>query len=203
MSKIKFVAIALGLALAAAACGGDDDAATTVVTTAAPTTTTTAAPPTTTTTVAPTTTTEAPLPNIVELGIAAGQFNTLLELAQIAGLDALLAQPGAFTIFAPTDEAFAALPEGFLDGLKADPDAAMLVGGLLTYHAAAVALDSTQVASATSVSTVSGVPLTVSTDADGNVLINDIAKIIQPDLLASNGIIHVIDTVLIPPGLAG
>ena len=205
MSKMKFVAIALGLALVAAACGGDDDAATTVATTAAPTTTTTAAPTTTTTTttVAPTTTTEAPLPNLVELALSAGQFNTLIELAQIAGLDALLTQPGTFTVFAPTDDAFAALPEGFIDGLRADPDAATLIGGLLTYHAAAVTLDLSQVAAATSIGTASGLPLTVSVDADGNVLINDTAKIIQADLIASNGIVHVIDAVLIPPGLAG
>ena len=198
MSKMKFIAVVLGLALVATACGGDDDAVTTVATTAAPTTTTTAAT-TTTTTVAPTTTTtEAPLPNLIDLAISAGQFNTLLELAEIAGLDALLAQPGAFTVFAPTDDAFAALPEGFVDGLKADPEAAAL---LLTYHAAIGQLDSTQVAAATSIATVSTFPLTVEVDADGNVLLGGTARIIQADLIASNGVVHVIDTVLIPPGL--
>ena len=201
MSKMKFIAVVLGLALVAAACGGDDDAVTTVATTVAPTTTTTAAP-TTTTTVAPTTTTEAPLPNLVELANSAGQFNTLLELAEIAGLDALLTQPGTFTVFAPTDDAFAALPEGLLDGLKADPNAATLIGGLITYHAAAVLLDSSEVAAATSIATASGLPLTVEVDADGNVLLGDDgAKIIQADLMASNGIVHVIDAVLLPPGL--
>ena len=197
MSKMNFIAVVLGLALVATACGGDDDAVTTVATTAAPTTTTTAAP-TTTTTVAPTTTTEAPLPNLVDLAISEGQFNTLLELAEIAGLDALLAQPGAFTVFAPTDDAFAALPEGFVDGLEADPEAAAL---LLTYHAAIGQLDSTQVAAATSIATVSTFPLTVEVDADGNVLLGGTARIIQADLIASNGVVHVIDTVLIPPDL--
>ncbi len=202
MSKMKFIAVVLGLALVATACGGDDDAVTTVATTVAPTTTTTAAP-TTTTTVAPTTTTtEAPLPNLVELAASEGQFNTLLELAEIAGLDALLTQPGTFTVFAPTDDAFAALPEGFIDGLKADPNAATLIGGLITYHAAAVLLDSSEVAAATSIATASGLPLTVEVDADGNVLLGDDgAKIIQADLMASNGIVHVIDAVLLPPGL--
>ena len=201
MSKMKLIAVVLGLALVAAACGGDDDAVTTVATTVAPTTTTTAAS-TTTTTVAPTTTTEAPLPNLVELAASEGQFNTLLELAEIAGLDALLTQPGTFTVFAPTDDAFAALPEGFIDGLKADPNAATLIGGLITYHAAAVLLDSSEVAAATSIATASGLPLTVEVDADGNVLLGDDgAKIIQADLMASNGIVHVIDAVLLPPGL--
>lgn len=203
MSKIKIVAAALALALVAAACGGDDDADTTVASTAAPTTTTTQATTTTTTTVAPTTTTEATLPNLVELAATAGQFNTLIELAQIAGLDALLTQPGTFTVFAPTDAAFEALETaqpGLLESLKAREDAATVIGGILTYHAAAVALDSSQVADATSISTASGLALTVSV-VDGNVVINDVATVIQPDLMASNGIVHVIDAVLIPPGL--
>lgn len=201
MSKFRFAEVALALALIAAACGGDD-AADSTTTTVAPTTTTTApTTTTTTTTIAPTTTTEAPLPNLVELAISAGQFNTLIELAQLSGLDALLVQPGTFTVFAPTDDAFAALPEGLLDSIKADADAATIIAGLLTYHAAAVELTFSQVEAATSISTASGLQLAVAVDADGNVVINDVAKIIQPDLKASNGIVHVIDAVLIPPGL--
>ncbi len=202
MSKFKLAAVALALAMVAAACGGDD-AETVPPTTAAPTTTTTTVPPTTTTTMPPTTTTEPPLPNLVERGIEAGRFTTLLELAQIAQLDALLTAPGPFTVFAPNDDAFAALPEGTIDALKADPDAATKIPGLLLGHALAVQLDSEAIAGATTLTAASNATITVEVDADGNIVLNGVAKIINADIIASNGVIHEIDTVLIPEGLLG
>ena len=203
MSKKGLVAILLAMALVAAACGGDDEADTT--TTTQPTTTTTEATTTTTTTstttttTSTTTTTVAAQPNLVEAAVAAGNFTTLLSLAQFAGLDAVLAAPGAFTVFAPTDDAFAKLPEGTVEALTADPEDTTAVAGILTYHAVVGLLDADAVVAQGTLPTVAGPTLTVTTDADGNVIVNDVAMVISANIETSNGIIHVIDTVLMPP----
>ncbi|OUC09396.1 beta-Ig-H3/fasciclin [Litorilinea aerophila] len=135
--------------------------------------------------------------DIVDTAVAAGNFTTLVTALQAAGLVDTLKGEGPFTVFAPTDEAFAALPEGTVESLLADPSGALTQ--VLLYHvvsgkvmaADAMALDGQQV------ETVSGAPITVSV-SDGKVMIND-ATVIAADMEASNGVIHAIDKVLLPP----
>ena len=125
-------------------------------------------------------------PDIVDTAVAAGSFTTLVKAVQAAGLVDTLKSDGPFTVFAPTDEAFAKLPPGTLEGLLADPDQLVRV---LKYHVVPGKLDASAVTSMTQLSTVEGSPLPV----------GDIA-IAETDILTANGIIHVIDEVLIPQG---
>lgn len=130
--------------------------------------------------------------NIVETAAEAGTFATLLAAAEAAGLVETLSGEGPLTVFAPTDEAFAALPEGTVEGLLADTDA---LAAILTYHVVASAVMSSDLTDGMTATTVNGADITVSLDP---VMIND-ANVVTADIEASNGIIHVIDTVLIPP----
>lgn len=130
--------------------------------------------------------------NIVETAAEAGTFTTLLAAAEAAGLVETLSGEGPLTVFAPTDEAFAALPEGTVEGLLADTEALTAV---LTYHVVAGAVMSTDLSDGMTAATVNGADITVSLDP---VMIND-ANVIAADIEASNGIIHVIDSVLLPP----
>ena len=137
--------------------------------------------------------------NIVEVATEAGSFPTLLAAVEAAGLvDALSDSSASLTVFAPTEEAFAALPEGTLDALLADPDA---LAGVLTYHvlgssvSASAALD---IAPST-VETLNGAKVAVTT-SDENLFVN-FAQVVNYDIEASNGVIHVIDSVLLPPDL--
>ena len=108
------------------------------------------------------------------------------------------------TVFAPTDEAFAALPDGFVDELKASADVDDRVSFLIGYTLVGATFDSSQLAEETGLTTF--IPdgemrlLEVGVDADGNIVLDGAAKIIESDLEASNGIVHAIDTVLTPPG---
>ena len=140
------------------------------------------------------------LGTLVEVAAEAGIFTTLLAAGDAAGLSPVLDAPGDYTIFAPTDDAFAAALEAL--GLTAEEllaDTATLTS-ILTYHgllgsvdaAAAIALDGQSVA------TINSAEIAISV-VDGNVVINDTATVIQADVAASNGIIHVIDAVLLPP----
>jgi uncharacterized surface protein with fasciclin (FAS1) repeats len=131
-------------------------------------------------------------PDIVDTAVAAGQFTTLVTAVQAAGLVETLKGEGPFTVFAPTDEAFAALPAGTLEALLADPDQLRAV---LTYHVVADAVPASEVVELDRVPTVQGGMLPVST-MDGVQI--GAAKVIQADIMASNGVIHVIDTVLVP-----
>jgi transforming growth factor-beta-induced protein len=175
----KFAAVASVLALTLAACGDDgaDDAA--------PATTVAEAP--------------AELGTIVDVAVANGSFTTLVAAVQAAGLVETLSGEGPFTVFAPTDDAFAAALDAL--GLTAEQllaDTATLTS-ILTYHviegevdaATAISLDGQSAA------TVNGAEIAISV-VDGNVMIND-ATVIIPDVQASNGIIHAIDSVLLPP----
>ena len=134
--------------------------------------------------------------NIVETAQAAGSFDTLLKAATAAGLAETLATKDGLTVFAPTDEAFAKLPEGALEGLLADKEQLKAV---LLYHVVAgevmakdvVGLDGKQV------ETLSGKKVRVKVK-DGAVMLGK-AKVVKTDIKASNGVIHVIDTVLLPP----
>ena len=137
----------------------------------------------------------AAMGDIVATAQAAGTFGTLLEAATAAGLVDTLQDAGPFTVFAPTDDAFAALPAGALDKLLADPEALKQV---LLYHVVSGKVTSDQVMKLTSADTVEGSPIAI-TVKDGMVYLNDSAKVVTPDVMASNGVIHVIDQVLLPP----
>ena len=136
------------------------------------------------------------LPNIVEVAAAAGSFETLLAAAEAAGLAETLATAGPFTVFAPTDDAFAALPEGALEGLLADPEA---LAGVLLYHVVANAYPAEVVLTldGADVETLNGQTVSVAVTEDG-VVLNGSVMVIITDVYASNGVIHVIDAVLLP-----
>jgi uncharacterized surface protein with fasciclin (FAS1) repeats len=122
--------------------------------------------------------------DIVQTAQDAGSFNTLLTALEVAGLTSALQGEGPFTVFAPTDEAFAALPEGTLDSLLQDK---AKLAEILTYHVVAGKVMAEDVIQMTRVRTLQGQDLLI---ADANVVATDIE--------ASNGVIHVIDSVLIP-----
>lgn len=134
---------------------------------------------------------------IVETAIASGSFNTLVAAVQAAGLVETLNGPGPFTVFAPTDEAFAALPAGVLDKLLLPENQAVLTQ-ILTYHVVAGNVPASAVTTGP-VPSVEGANLDLIADA-GAVSVNG-ANVVQVDVAASNGVIHVIDAVLLPPGL--
>jgi uncharacterized surface protein with fasciclin (FAS1) repeats len=147
------------------------------------------------TTTAPTATT-APAQDIVATAAAAGQFNTLAAALTAAGLVETLQGAGPFTVFAPTDAAFAKVPAGTLNALLADKAA---LAKVLTYHVVPGRVLSTDIQPGP-VTTVEGQPIQVAVEG-GAVVLNGSAKVTTPDVLASNGVIHVIDSVLVPPGL--
>ena len=131
--------------------------------------------------------------DIVQTAIAAGSFNTLVQAVQAAGLVETLSGPGPFTVFAPTDEAFAKVPEETLNALLADPDA---LADVLTYHVVADKVMAEDVVNLDSATTVQGGELTI--DTSNGVTVNG-AKVVTTDIETSNGVIHVIDAVLLPP----
>src|SRR5690349_9459039 len=134
--------------------------------------------------------------DIVDTAVAAGQFKTLAKALDAAGLVATLEGPGPFTVFAPTDDAFAKLPAGTLQNLLKPENKGQLVA-ILTYHVVPGKLMASDVAKAHELKTVEGKPLEVKA-ADGAVMIDD-AKVTATDIAASNGVIHVIDHVVLPP----
>jgi uncharacterized surface protein with fasciclin (FAS1) repeats len=130
--------------------------------------------------------------NIVETAREAGTFQTLLSAVDAAGLGKTLADGGPFTVFAPTDAAFAALPQGTVHGLLADASALTRV---LTYHVVPGRIASGEITTDSEQKTIEGSMLTIA--RNGGVTVND-ATVIQADVEAENGVIHVIDRVLIP-----
>lgn len=174
--KIMVAAIAV-LALAAAACTSDGSSeATSPGTTAV----------------------ESVELDIVETAGSAGDFTTLVTAVEAAGLTETLKGEGPYTVFAPTDAAFAALPEGTLESLLLEENQDQL-SGILTYHVVSDSIMASEVASGT-VATVNGAEFTVATE-DGVVITDgqgNEAQVVQTDIVASNGVIHVIDGVLIP-----
>ncbi|KPQ11334.1 MAG: hypothetical protein HLUCCO17_06775 [Saliniramus fredricksonii] len=133
--------------------------------------------------------------DIVDTAIAAGSFETLVAAVQAAGLVDTLKGEGPFTVFAPTDEAFAALPDGTVESLLEEENRDQLVS-ILTYHVIPGAVMSSDIAGQTlSVETVQGAELAI--DATDGVRVGE-AMVVTADIEASNGVIHVIDTVLIP-----
>jgi uncharacterized surface protein with fasciclin (FAS1) repeats len=144
--------------------------------------------------------TEAPsmapeLGDIVDTATSAGSFETLLAAATAAGLVDTLKGEGPFTVFAPTDEAFAALPAGTVEGLLADPEA---LKQILLYHGVAGQVTADQVVTMTSADSVAGPAIAIAVK-DGKVVLNDSATVVTPDVMTSNGVIHVIDQVILPP----
>ena len=131
--------------------------------------------------------------DIVDTAAAAGTFTTLLAAAEAAGLVETLKSEGPFTVFAPTDEAFAALPAGTVEGLLADPTA---LAAILTYHVIAGAVPSSALTEGMTATTVNGADVTFT--LEGGAKING-ANIVAADIAASNGVIHVIDAVILPP----
>lgn len=134
--------------------------------------------------------------DIVDTAVAAGQFNTLAAALTAAGLVETLKGAGPFTVFAPTDAAFAKLPAGTVDNLL-KPENKDQLTAVLTYHVVPGAVMAADVVKITEAKTVNGAMITVKVDGD-TVMIND-AKVATADIAASNGVIHVIDTVLLPP----
>jgi uncharacterized surface protein with fasciclin (FAS1) repeats len=131
--------------------------------------------------------------DIVDTAIDAGTFTTLVAAVQAAGLVETLKSEGPFTVFAPTDEAFAALPEGTVEALLADPEA---LAAILTYHVVAGKVMSGDLTDGMMAATVNGAEITIGTM--GGVTING-ANVIAADIEATNGVIHVIDAVIMPP----
>ncbi|MGQ9813739.1 MAG: fasciclin domain-containing protein [Candidatus Roseilinea sp.] len=141
--------------------------------------------------------TMAPMPkDIVDTAVAAGSFKTLAAALEAAGLIETLKGPGPFTVFAPTDEAFAKLPAGTVEDLLKPENKDKLIA-VLTYHVVPGKLMAADVVKLTEATTVQGGKIAIKVDG-GKVMVND-ATVTQADIEASNGVIHVIDTVILPP----
>ena len=130
--------------------------------------------------------------NLAEKAASAGIFNTLIAAAEAAGLVDVLANGGPLTVFAPTDDAFAALPEGTVENLLQNPNE---LAKVLKYHLVPGSVHSGSLNDGASVITVLGPAINVSTE--GGVFVGG-AQVTKPDVEASNGVIHVIDRVLLP-----
>jgi uncharacterized surface protein with fasciclin (FAS1) repeats len=141
--------------------------------------------------------TSAPAPaqtkDIVDTAVSAGSFNTLAAALKAADLIGTLKGAGPFTVFAPTDDAFAKLPKGTLDALLKDP---AKLKGILLYHVVSGKVMASDVAKMKSAKSVQGaaIPITVT---EGKVMADN-ANVVKADIMASNGVIHVIDTVILP-----
>lgn len=133
--------------------------------------------------------------DIVETAVADGSFSTLATALQSAGLVETLKGDGPFTVFAPTDEAFAKLPEGTVESLLKPENRDKLVS-ILTYHVVPEKVKAEQVVDLDSATSAEGSDLKIKTK-DGTVYINE-ATVVKTDIAASNGVIHVIDSVLMP-----
>lgn len=132
--------------------------------------------------------------DIVDTAVAAGSFNTLVAAVQAAGLVDTLKGEGPFTVFAPTDDAFAALPEGTVETLLMPENIDQLTA-ILTYHVVAGKVMSGDLSNNMMAGTVNGADLTIMTE--GGVMVNG-ANVVQADIETSNGVIHVIDAVILP-----
>ena len=182
MKRITLISGMLGAALFAVGCA------------AVPPATQAPAPQPTQAASMPEPTTAPAAMDIVDTAIADGRFKTLVAAVQAAGLVETLKGAGPFTVFAPTDEAFAKLPAGTVEGLLKDPAA---LKDILLYHVVAGKVMAADAAKLSSADTVLGKPIAIKVDM-GKVMIND-ATVALADVLTSNGVIHVIDSVILPP----
>jgi uncharacterized surface protein with fasciclin (FAS1) repeats len=138
--------------------------------------------------------------SLAELSQAAareGQFQTLTRAVEAAGIQEQLATPGPYTVFAPTDAAFAALPTGTLDNLLRPENKEQLTK-LLAYHVIPGQVTSSQLTSG-EVNTIEGTPVTVKVDNTTNAITVNGARVTQADIPASNGVVHTVDQVILPP----
>lgn len=137
------------------------------------------------------------MPDIVDTAVAAGSFKTLAAAVTAAGLVPTLKGAGPFTVFAPTDDAFAKLPKGTVEALLADIPK---LTAILTYHVVAGKVLAADVVKldGKAAKTVNGAEVKISTT--GGVKLNGTANVTQTDIECSNGVIHVIDAVILPPG---
>lgn len=135
---------------------------------------------------------------IAQVAMSTGMHTTLVKALQAAGLADMLMQSGSYTVFAPTDAAFAKLPAGTVEMLLR-PENRDKLRALLQYHVVPGRVDAKHVMAMSNATTVSGQTLNVMTMGD-KVMINN-ANVVKADIMASNGIVHVIDTVLMPPGM--
>jgi uncharacterized surface protein with fasciclin (FAS1) repeats len=136
--------------------------------------------------------------DIVDTAASAGQFTTLAAALEAADLLETLKGTGPFTVFAPTDEAFAKLPPGTVETLLKPENKDSLIA-VLTYHVVAGNVPAAEAVNLTEAMTVNSAPIAIAV-IDGTVMINN-AKVVTADVAADNGVIHVIDTVLLPPGM--
>jgi uncharacterized surface protein with fasciclin (FAS1) repeats len=138
---------------------------------------------------------EKPIKNIVQVAVEAGSFNTLVAAVKAAGLVETLSGPGPFTVFAPTDAAFAKLPAGTIDALLADKEK---LTSILTYHVISGKVMAADIVKSNGAkpTTVNGLPLDIVVRA-GKVYVNGV-QVITADVQASNGVIHIVDAVLLP-----
>jgi len=134
--------------------------------------------------------------DIVDTAVASGDFTTLAAALKAAGLVETLKGAGPFTVFAPTDAAFEKLPAGTVENLLKPENKAQLTA-ILTYHVVPGEVTAAQVVTMTEVETVSGKPLEI--DASGGTVKVNQATVVTPDVMATNGVIHVVDAVLLPP----
>ncbi len=132
------------------------------------------------------------MPDIVDTAVNAGSFNTLVAAVKAAGLVETLKGAGPFTVFAPTDEAFAKLPDGTVDALLKDIPK---LKQILTYHVVSGKVMAADVVKLQSATTVEGSDIKI--DASNGVKVND-STVTTPDVATDNGVIHIIDTVLLP-----
>ncbi len=137
--------------------------------------------------------TAAPAADIVDTAVSAGSFKTLVKAVQAAGLVETLKGPGPFTVFAPTDEAFAKLPAGTLESLLANPEQLKQV---LTYHVVAGKVMAADVVKLKEAKTVQGSSAKIK--VMGSTVMIDNATVVKTDIACDNGVIHVIDTVILP-----
>ena len=144
--------------------------------------------------------TAAPTKDIVDTAVAAGNFTSLVAAVKAADLVTTLKGTGPFTVFAPTDAAFAKLPADTVKALLSDPAKKSELASILTYHVVAGSVDASQVVKLSSAKTVQGQDIKI-TVRNGEVFLNDNVKVVTTDIKATNGIIHVIDTVLMPTSM--
>ena len=184
-TSLRYGAAAIGITVLLAACGDDAD---------------NAAPAEDVTTSAAVeqseTATAAPTSNIVETASAAGTFETLVAAVEAAGLGETLSGDGPFTVFAPTDEAFAALPEGLVAALLEEPET---LAEILTYHVVAGNVLAADVVGLSEAASVNGD--TIAITVDGSSVMVDGANVVTTDIATTNGTIHVIDSVILPEGI--
>jgi uncharacterized surface protein with fasciclin (FAS1) repeats len=136
--------------------------------------------------------------SIADIAMSTGMHNTLVKALKTAGLATMLMESGSYTVFAPTDAAFAKLPAGTVEMLMR-PENREKLRAVLQYHVVSGRVDAAQVMAMPNARTVSGQNIAVHTM--GNQVMIGNANVIKADVMASNGIVHVIDTVLMPPGM--